>query len=274
MSACDSTGVLLRSWNLFHGNAVPPERRAFLPDMVRLAAEGEPDVVCLQEVPLWALPHLAGWSGMQAVGAVAAPARLGPLPGHPLLGRALTAIHHGAIRSAFTGQANAILLAPHLRLLGEERIVLNPRRFRDAQARSLGLGAVARLAWARERRVCHAVRLAAPGLGRLVVANLHATSFPADTRLAEAEVLRAGAFLDALPEPGEAAVLAGDFNVSAEAPVFAELGTWGLAGGGNVIDHILVRGVEASPVETWPEERRRRGGRLLSDHAPVEVRLG
>ena len=67
-------GLLLRSWNLFHGNAVPPERRAFLEDMVRLGTADGPDVLCLQEVPVWALRRLADWSGMQALGEVAAPA--------------------------------------------------------------------------------------------------------------------------------------------------------------------------------------------------------
>jgi hypothetical protein len=36
---------------------------------------------------------------------------------------------------------------------------------------------------------------------------------------------------------------------------------------------VLVRGAEAGPVETWPVERRRVGGLVLSDHAPVEVRV-
>jgi hypothetical protein len=82
--------ILVRSWNLFHGNAKPPERRAFLEEMVRLASEDRPDVLCLQEVPIWALARLAGWSGMQAFGDVAAPARFGPFPGSVALGRRLT----------------------------------------------------------------------------------------------------------------------------------------------------------------------------------------
>jgi hypothetical protein len=40
------------------------------------------------------------------------------------------------------------------------------------------------------------------------------------------------------------------------------------------IDQILVRGLPASEPDVWPEERRRVGGRLLSDHAPVELRVG
>jgi hypothetical protein len=37
------------------------------------------------------------------------------------------------------------------------------------------------------------------------------------------------------------------------------------------IDQLLVRGADAGPVETWPAERRRLEGRVLSDHAPIEV---
>ena len=47
--------MLVRSWNLFHGNTLPPGRRSRLEEMVRLATADRPDVLCLQEVPLWAL---------------------------------------------------------------------------------------------------------------------------------------------------------------------------------------------------------------------------
>ncbi|MDX6465015.1 MAG: hypothetical protein QOI27_55, partial [Gaiellaceae bacterium] len=40
------------------------------------------------------------------------------------------------------------------------------------------------------------------------------------------------------------------------------------------IDQILVRGLPSTPPVAWPEERRRAGGRLLSDHAPVELHVG
>jgi hypothetical protein len=36
---------------------------------------------------------------------------------------------------------------------------------------------------------------------------------------------------------------------------------------------VLVRGAEAGAVAVWGDERRRLGGRVLSDHAPVEVRV-
>ena len=62
--------ILVRSWNLFHGNTVPPGRVNLLEQAVRLAASGDPDVVCLQEVPVWALEYLDDWTGMIAVGAV------------------------------------------------------------------------------------------------------------------------------------------------------------------------------------------------------------
>lgn len=267
-------GLLLRSWNLFHGNAVPPERRAFLRDMVRLGTADGPDVLLLQEVPAWALAELAGWSGMQALGAVAQPPRLGPFPSTAALGRLLTDLHHGFLRSAFSGQANAILVAPRLRVEGGDRIVLNARRFRAAQARTLGLGPAARLAWGKERRVCQAVRLRRDDGTTLVVANLHATSFGADPRLADAELIRAATFLEAVASPAEPRILAGDFNVrEGVSRALPELEAWGFAGGGSGVDHVYARGAALGPVVRWDDARRRVEGRLLSDHAPLEVTI-
>ena len=68
--------MLVRSWNLFHGNTSPPRRRAYLEEMVRLITADGPDVVCLQEVPVWAVSRLAGWSGMRVLPAVARKPRL------------------------------------------------------------------------------------------------------------------------------------------------------------------------------------------------------
>jgi endonuclease/exonuclease/phosphatase family metal-dependent hydrolase len=267
--------LLVRSWNLFHGNAKPPERESFLEEMVRLASADKPDLLCLQEVPVWALSRLGDWSGMSAFGEVAMRPGLGPLPATASVGRVVTSIHHGLFRSAFTGQANAILVAPGIRALERERIVLNPRRFRRAQARWLGLGPVARLGWAKERRICQAVRVRLPDDQTALVSNLHATSFPADERLADAEVLRAAVFVDALAQPDELCLLAGDFNVKAErSRTLADLTgpEWGFSQPGEGIDQILVRGADGQ-VERWPAERRRLGGRLLSDHTPIELRV-
>ena len=269
--------MLVRTWNVFHGNAHPPERQGFLAETIRLAAADRPDVLCLQEVPVWALDRLGEWSGMSAAGAVAARPTIGPLPSTAELGRVLTSLHHGLARSAFAGQANAVLVGGGLRIAGEETLTLNPRRFRRAQARWLGLDLVARLAWAKERRVCQAVRVAAEGGATLVVANLHATSYPADRRLADAELLRAAWFVDAFAAPGEPVLLCGDFNVTASrSRTLADLAgpEWGFSAAGKGIDHVLVRGLAAGAAEPWPPERRRLDGRLLSDHAPVEVRVG
>lgn len=270
--------LLVRTWNLFHGNAQPPERHAYLDEMVRLAAADQPDVLCLQEVPVWALSHLAGWSGMRAFGDVAQPPRFGPLPIPAELGRALTSIDHGLLRSAFTGQANAILLSNEAEVLAHDRLVLNSREFREREAGRLSLGLVARLAWAKERRIVQAVRARWGDGPTVLLANLHATSYPGDQRLADVELLRAATFVDGLAEPGDVVVLAGDFNVTPErSATQAELtdGDWGFSAiDVPGIDRIFVRGAPIEAAIRWPAAQRRLDGRVLSDHAPVEARVG
>jgi endonuclease/exonuclease/phosphatase family metal-dependent hydrolase len=269
--------LLVRSWNVFHGNTVPTARDDRLEHMVRLASHDGPGVLCLQEVPVWALERLGEWSGMQVFGEVAARPSLGPLPSTAAVGRAITSLHHGLLRSAFTGQANAILVDPELHASEPRSVALNTRAFRRAQARWLGLPLLARLAWANERRVCHAVRVRLEDGRTALVANLHATAYGLDQRLAEAEILRAAVFADAVARPGDVCVLAGDFNVRAGSRTLRTLTgeEWGFAGPGlgPRIDHVLVRGAEVGAVVVWGDERRRLGNRLLSDHAPVEVRV-
>ena len=262
--------LLVRTWNVFHGNAKPPERRGFLEDAVRLAAADGPDVLCLQEVPVWALSRLAGWSGMRSFGAVAAR----PLLGSAELGRAITELHHGLLRSALTGQGNAILLGDALQPVAEDSIVLNPRGFRRARARELDLDLGVRLAWAKERRVCHAVRAKVEDR-YLTVANVHASSVP-DRRCPDAELLRAAVFADSFSEPEDVLVLAGDFNVVAPgSATLEELSgpDWGFSPPIPGLDQVLVRGARASRPQRWPDEWRRAAGRLLADHAPVETRI-
>jgi endonuclease/exonuclease/phosphatase family metal-dependent hydrolase len=256
--------LLVRTWNVFHGNAVPPERRGFLEQMVKLATADHPDALCLQEVPVWALSRLEGWSGMQSFGVVASRPKLISAE----LGRLITELNHGFFRSAFTGQANAILLAPALRLVGEDSIVLNPRSFRRAEAKRLGLDFRTRLRWAKERRVCQAVRAEADG--RFVsVANLHASGLD---ELADAELQRAADFAEAFAEPGDTLVLAGDFNITPEdSQTLRRLTGYSEPIPG--IDQVLVKGAESLGTEKWPPERRTVDGRLLSDHAPVETRF-
>jgi endonuclease/exonuclease/phosphatase family metal-dependent hydrolase len=264
--------LLVRTWNLFHGNTKPPGRKAYLDEMVRLASADRPAVLCLQEVPVWALAELDEWSGMRAAGAVAQRPQLGPFPSTPEVGRVLTELHHGLLRSAFTGQANAILFGPGLQVRERRHVILNPFRFRRAQARRLELGVVERLAWSKERRVCQAVRVGT-GDTTIVVGNLHATGFP-DRRVPDAELLRAAVFVDGMATPGEPVLLCGDFNVTTQGSrTLADLtgAEWGFTGPTpNGIDHILVRGLDASPPRRWPVEQRIHQGHRLSDHAPVE----
>ncbi len=231
--------LLVRSWNVFHGNAHPPDRRSRLEAMVRLATADGPDVLCLQEVPPWALTKLARWSGMIARWVVTREPRLpGPLAG------AVTRLNNGYFRSGLSGQANAILLAPDREPRAHRSLRIDDDR--------------------PEPRYCHAVRL-----DTFVVGNLHATTDIRNPRVPAAEIVRAEAFVSDLA--GDLpCVLAGDFNLRAEH--LADLPEWSELGPG--IDHVLVRGLAASRLTTWPEERRRQHGTLLSDHAPVEVTVG
>src|SRR5262249_8856973 len=172
----------VRTWNVFHGNTSPTQRHSLLPEALQLAISDGPDVVCLQELPAWSLERLQGWTGYTAVTALAARPTLGPLPSTGEIGRRITSLNEGVLRSAFSGQGNAILVSPHLGVVDRQTLVLNPWRFRRAEARRLGLGLIARLAWAKERRVCQTIRIR-DGERTIVVANMHATSYRADARL-------------------------------------------------------------------------------------------
>jgi endonuclease/exonuclease/phosphatase family metal-dependent hydrolase len=266
--------VRIRTWNVFHGNTKPTQRRSFVREAVELAVADGPDIVCLQELPAWSLPHLATWSGYTASTALAAPPTLGPLPSTAEIGRAVTSLNAGLLRSAFSGQANAILVAPHLRVLEEHGCVLNSRDFRRAQAEWLGLGLAARLGWVKERRVCQVVRVTNRGR-TLLVANLHATSYPPDERLADAELLRAFVYVDGLAQPGEPVAVAGDFNITLErSRTLLDLteDDWGFSRADVGIDHVLVRNLDlASGPTRMAPELRRRDGAVLSDHAAVDV---
>lgn len=225
---------LVRSWNLFHGNTMPPTRRGYLDTMLALATADAPAVICLQEVPVWALARLEGWSGMRTHGAVARPARR-----PAFLAAWITRLHQGLFRSRLAGQAHAILV----------------ERGRASES----LGSVQISEPGREWRIVQAVRV--DGIG--VVGNLHATNAVATPSTPAAELERAQAFLDSVARPGEARILAGDFNL--RHPVVP-----GYENGGPGIDHILVANLPAGPLRVWERQRRVHNGRVLSDHAPVE----
>ena len=256
--------MIVRTWNLFHGNTVPPGKRRYVEEMVRLVTRNAPDFVCFQEVPPWALDQLEGWSGMHVFGQVAARPTIGPLPSTTELGRRLTDLHPGLFRSGFEGQANAILVTRERTILARYVLTLNSLGFRLREGRRLGLPLLTRLAWAKERRQCLAVRLD----GGLVVSNLHATN-ARHPRVPDAEVARAAGWTLGLAGD-EPCILAGDFNVdTARSVVIDHLDGFSKAGPG--VDHILVRGASAGPYDRWTPERRRLGKLALSDHAPVEV---
>jgi len=80
--------------------------------MIDLVTGDGPDVVCLQELPVWSLRYLQRWSGMHATVAVARRPLL------PFGASAVTNLHHGLVRSAVTGEAGAILTRKPVRDLG------------------------------------------------------------------------------------------------------------------------------------------------------------
>jgi endonuclease/exonuclease/phosphatase family metal-dependent hydrolase len=227
--------LLVRTWNLFHGRTFPENRSVHLERMVRLATQDAPDVVCLQEVPVWALVRLGRWSGMQVRSQITKRALLGPLA------RPLQQLDPVRVRSPFTGQANALLVSGRLEVVEH-----------GAQRLNTGLRA--------ERRMCQLVRLRLGERG-LVVANLHATNRSARARQELAEVER-------LLDGGGPAVVCGDFNVRAT-------GLAGFSPPLPGIDQVLVRGLQlVDGPACWPDDRRRwQDGVLLSDHAPVEAAM-
>ncbi|HEY4346944.1 MAG TPA: endonuclease/exonuclease/phosphatase family protein [Gaiellaceae bacterium] len=268
--------MIVRTWNLFNGNTVPPQRRAYLRTMVEMITADKPDIVCLQEIPAWALSHVGAWSGMKAVTARAKRPKLGPFPIPASLGKALTAPNHGVIRSAFAGQGNAILFPNDATVKSHKTITLNTNVFCEDKGRKLGMTPKEMIAWEKERRVCHFLQYELPNRRRVLVANLHATSASHDLRLPDAELRRAVDFVDRGSELEDAQIVAGDFNITLEqSTTIKELlaGTpetrWTDVGPG--IDHVLLRRTVATSVKVWPEDERRFEGRLLSDHAPVEV---
>ena len=260
--------MLVRSWNLYHGNSCPPGRSAHLDEMIAVATADDPDVVCLQEVPAWALDRFT-------VGDVAAPPHLGPLPIPAAVGRLLTAPNPGLFRSAFAGQGNAVHVGPRLRVLRRAVAILNPQPVRAAAADELALDLVTRLAWAKERRIVQAVRLLHDDGRTFLVANLHCTS-SRDERLPAVELERAAMFALDQAEQGDVVVLAGDFNLrgSNQAVLALTDGSWGFSSPATGVDHVLVRGAPASEPCVWKPERRVQDGVLLSDHTPVEVEIG
>ena len=238
-AAGEAMQLVVRTWNVFHGNAHPPRQAGYLRRMVELVTGDGPDVVCLQEVPVWALPRIDDWSGMRRFDAVTRP----PLWPGPV-SKWVTRAHQGFFRSGLAGQANAILVAPRHAAtdLGHERISEHGR----------------------ERRLVHAVRIA--GSSGVTVANLHASNDHANPGVPRGEAMRAAAFAESVATHGDVVVIAGDFNVLDPA-------LEAYAGTRDGIDQVLVRGARLESVVAWPHERRVQDGVVLSDHPVVEARI-
>ena len=224
-SAAGTMGLVVRTWNVFHGNADPPRRAGYLRRMIELVTADGPDVVCLQEVPVWALR-----ADRRLVGD--APLRRRHAARRSGRGRCRSgsrAPHQGFFRSGLAGQANAILVAPRHAAtdLGHERISEHGR----------------------ERRLVHAVRIA--GSAGVTVANLHASNDHRAPRGAPRPRRRARRrSRSASRRCGDVVVLAGDFNV-------VDPGLAAYSAPGDGIDHVLVRGARVGSVVAWPGERRR-----------------
>lgn len=170
--------MLVLTWNLYHGRAVPAAGRGLLDAFGRTLAGWEWDVALLQEVPPWWPPVLA-----RAAGASAARTALTSRNAGLGLRRAIAERWPDVIRSN-GGGANAILVR------GEA--VTDHRRHR--------------LRWWPERRVVHGVRLASG----VWIGNVHAQAHSEERAQADT-----GVSCECLLgwAAGEPFVLGGDLNV-------------------------------------------------------------
>ena len=146
------------TWNLFHGRSVPETKHALLDEFTDKISGWDWDVALLQEVPPWWPPALARAAGAQQRTVLTSRNALLPL-------RRWIAERRPDLIKSNGGGANAILVRG-------DRIAAH---------------AALRLRWRPERRMLHAVHLAAAGIW---VANVHATANPKP--LARADMVRCG----------------------------------------------------------------------------------
>jgi len=261
----EPVSIQIRTWNIAHGRDVPPDRghrhlrRKLLDEMAALMVEGSPDVVLLQEVPVWAGDLLREVTGMGVTLAPAYGAHV-PFLHVPLplaLGAAVGKALPDLVRTQVEGQANAVLYRANLLLVSARRVQINDRhRLRG------------------EPRIAQLVRLRHRTAGReLVIANVHADS--GDNRQ---QIERAGYVLERFAR-GAPMVLGGDLNADGDSAALRALVArgWLDRSADAGIDRILVRGMRVErPAERWAPERRDlavNGGPpvRLSDHDPVDA---
>jgi endonuclease/exonuclease/phosphatase family metal-dependent hydrolase len=204
--------VLVLSWNLYHGRAVPPAGRDLYPAFASDLASWAWDAALLQECPPWWPAQLA--KDCSAHEHHALTSRNGCLPVRRFLAQRWPDI----IKSG-GGGSNAILIR------GDR----NPTRPTDHR--------FAVLRTHPERRVVHGVRL-----GDTWICNVHAQVWSEEQAQADA----ATAAAQVLAWAGDArVVLGGDFNTRApHPPGLRDLG-------GHKVDRVLARGwTAASPAKT------------------------
>jgi endonuclease/exonuclease/phosphatase family metal-dependent hydrolase len=203
--------VLVLTWNLFHGRAVPEERRPLVAEFASLLASWEWDVALLQEVPPWWPARLGAECAASARTALTSRNWFLPVT-RPLAERRPDLV------KSWGGGANAILVR------GERALEHRVRTLRR---------------WP-ERRLVHAVLLERGWW----VANVHAQAH--SEQRAQADVARTVEQLAAWARSAPA-ILGGDMNTRAPvAPGFAQAASDGVdhilvrglevAGPGRVLD--------------------------------------
>jgi endonuclease/exonuclease/phosphatase family metal-dependent hydrolase len=174
--------VLVLSWNLYHGRAVPPAGRDLYPAFAASLAGWAWDVALLQECPPWWPAQLAADCDAHERHALTSRNAFLPL-------RRFIARRWPDIIKSNGGGANAILV----------RGDIEPADHRFAVLRTHP-----------ERRVVHGVRL-----GDTWIANLHAQVWSEEQAQADAATAAAHVLAWAGDAP---AVLGGDFNTRAPRP--------------------------------------------------------
>jgi endonuclease/exonuclease/phosphatase family metal-dependent hydrolase len=168
--------ILVLTWNLFHGRAVPAAGRPLAAEFAAAAAGWEWDVALLQEVPPW-------WPARLGVAAGASARQVRTSRNFGLPARRAVAARNPDLIASNGGGSNAILVRG-------PRVVEHRTRT---------------LTWRPERRTMHGVALAD---GTWVV-NLHASTHPPERRQADLLLAAATALEWAAGAP---LVFGGDLN--------------------------------------------------------------
>ena len=168
--------MLVLSWNLFHGRAVPDAPRSLLTDFAEQLAGWEWDVALLQEVPPWWPPDLAAATGAQQRAQLTSRNWLLPL-------RRLISDRNPDLLKSSGGGANAILVRGEIEEHRAEQVRRRP-----------------------EARWVHGVRLP----DATWVVNVHSQNHPEDAARADSERAAAVALRWA---DGAPLVFGGDVNL-------------------------------------------------------------